>query len=72
MYTQGIVAEEDEMSEILEMLAFGVIALATLFVLTLISRPVVHQRVMVMRLRRDMRRIDVQVVDWKRDFDKLG
>ncbi len=59
------------MGATLEMIAFGVVALTTLFVLTLLSRPLVHQRVMVMRLRRDLRHIDVTVVDWKRHFDTL-
>ncbi len=71
MTKKGLAAEEDDMGDILEMIAFGVVALTTLFVLSLLTRPLVHQRVMVQRLRRDMRQIDVVVVDWKRDFDTL-
>ncbi|MDQ4133698.1 MAG: hypothetical protein M3179_10955 [Actinomycetota bacterium] len=71
MTKKGLAAEEDDMGDILGMIAFGVVALTTLFVLSLLTRPLVHQRVMVQRLRRDMRQIDVVVVDWKRDFDTL-
>lgn len=57
------------MSHILEMVAFAVVMLTALFVLVTLSQARLNQRVMVMRLRRDMRQIDVQVVDWKRDLD---
>ena len=57
------------MSHILEMLAFAVVMVTALFVLVTLSQARLNQRVMVMRLRRDMRQIDVHVVDWKRDLD---
>jgi hypothetical protein len=71
MNTKGLAAKEDDMSDILQMMAFGVVAFTTLFVLAVLTRPVVHQQVMVQRLRRNMRDIDVVVVDWKREFDSL-
>lgn len=60
------------MSHILELAAYGLVVLTTLFVLVTLTQPLLRQQVMVLRLRRNMRQIDVVVVDWKRDLDKLG
>jgi hypothetical protein len=52
----------------LEYVAFAVMAITALFIVATLSQPVMRQQVQVMRLRRNMRKIEVVVVDWKRDL----
>lgn len=55
------------MMNLLDVLGY-VLAVATVLVLTLtLGGPVVRQRLLVQRLRRDMKTIDATVVSWARD-----
>lgn len=53
--------------EFLDLAGYVLAALTVVVLTTTLGAPVVRQRVLVLRLRRDLKTIDSTVVDWARD-----
>jgi hypothetical protein len=53
--------------ELLDLVGYVLAALTVVVLTTTLGAPVVRQRVLVLRLRRDIKTIDSTVVDWARD-----
>jgi hypothetical protein len=53
--------------ELLDLAGYVLAALTVVVLTTTLGAPVIRQRVLVIRLRRDLKTIDSTVVDWSRD-----